>query len=223
MAEFELSAFTTSLQEMFLNNPNMPKSTLYYMDYKGRLQLNSEKHPNRTPLHLQEAIADSFRDSKVVQQDMITFDIGNEKMENMHPYYHILENTPYIRIANQGSKKTKGSQASVEKIGERDYEIVSWNGKTFTKEYRRNVRGMRNRDEKVTRRYGQVLVRRDSNSYKNDHYQYIERILDSITPLLADIYGLRLARKIDNGLAEEYFSQFNEAPANILDILGSFE
>lgn len=224
MEEFNLQTFVNSLKDMFLKNPNMPLSTMYYMDAYGNLQLNSKKHQNREPLHLQEAIDRSISDSMVrIDENIVTFDIGNEKMETMHPYYHILENTPYIRIKGQGTDKTRGSQAKVENIGARDYEIVSWNGKTFSKEYSRNVRGMRNRDDSVTRRYGEVLVKRQSNSYKNDHYQYIEKILESITPILAQTFNMKLARVQDSGLAEEYFSQFNEPQLSILDVFYSFD
>ena len=222
--DFNLQNFVKTLKDLFVNNSNMPLSTLYYMDSKGNLQLDSKKHPKREPLHLQQAIKDSFDESTLqVDESMFTFDLGNEKMERMHPYYHILENTPYIRIKNKGTDKTKGSQAKIENLGQRDYEIVDWNGKTFTKEYSKNVRGSRNRDDTVTRRYGNVLVKRQSNSYKNDHYRYIENIIDSINPILAQMFDMRLARKIDTGLAEEYFSQFEDTPINILDIIGSHD
>ena len=218
MAEFSLTTFVSTLKDLFLNNSNMPKSMLYYMESNGYLQLNSEKHPNREPLHLQESIRESFDNSTTFSENMATFDLGNERMELMHPYYHILENTPYIRKRGQGTEKTLGSQAKVEPI-KRDYEIISWNGKTFTKEYRRNVRGSRNRDEKVTRRYGNVLVRRESNSYKNDHYQYIERIIDSVNPIIASMYGMKLKRTQTSGLEDDLAT---ERGVDIATIIESF-
>ncbi len=218
MADFSLSTFVSTLQDLFVNNPNMPKSSLYYMDANGNLQLNSEKHKNRTPLHLQESIRESFDNSTVFNDNLITFDLGNEKMEETHPYYHILENTQYIRKKGQGTEKTRGSQAKVEPI-KRDYEIISWNGKTFTKEYSRNVRGKRNRDENVTRRYGNVLVKREGNSYKNDHYQYIERILDSVNPILANMYGMKLTRTEKTGLEDDLAV---ERGVDITTIIDSF-
>ncbi len=228
MEQFNLQTFVRQLKDLFLNNPNMPLSTEYYMNNRGYLQLDREKHPKREPLHLKDAISNSFENSSMnVDENVIVFDIGNERMEQTHPYYHILENTPYIRIKDQGTEKTRGSQAKVEKIGSRDYEIVEWNGKTFSKEYSRNVRGSRNRDETTTRRYGNVLVKRQSSSYKNDHYRYIERIIDSINPLLAQMFGLKLARTESTGLAEEYFSQFTDNTSDIqsaiLETFYSFE
>lgn len=202
MQEFSLATFVSTLQDLFVNNPNMPKSTMYYMDSKGNLQLYSEKHKNREPLHLQQTIKESFESSTITNETMITFDLGNERMEITHPYYHILENTPYIRKRGQGTDKTRGSQAKIEPI-KRDYEIISWNGKTFTKEYRKNVRGSRNRDETSTRRYGYVLVRRNGNSYKNDNYQYIEKIIDNVNPVLANMFGMRLRRTEKTGLEDD--------------------
>lgn len=221
--EFSLQSFVNSLKDLFVNNPNMPKSTLYYMDSKGRLQLYSEKHPKREPLHLQQAIKDCFQDTTIVNENSITFDLGNEKMERVHPYYHILENTPYIRKAYQGSEKSRGSQAKIVDVAKRDYEIVSWNGKTFTKEYSKNVRGARNRDKNATIRYGDVLVVRNGNSYKNDHYQYIERIIENINPLLANIYGMKLMRVEKSGLEDELAMERGVSPSSILDIFQSFE
>lgn len=226
MAEFSLTSFADSIIELFLNSSILPVSSEFYVNKNGISQLYKNKHKDRQPLHLKEAISECIGQTRFTEQDLISFDIGSDKMESMHPYYHILEDTPYIRKKEQGTEKTLGSQAKVE-VGKRDYGIVSWNGKTFTKEYARNVRGKRNRLNKtshwVTNSKGeQEFINRDSNTYLNVHYQYIERILDSIVDPLADLFGLKKARKIDSGLAEEYFSQFDEAPNNILDIIGSF-
>lgn len=223
MAEFNITSFVDSLQDLFLNNPAMPLSTLYYMDASGRLQLNSKKHPNRSPLHLKDAIRDSFKTTTIFADNSCSFDLGNERMEKFHPYYHILENTKYIRKRDLGTEKTRGSQAKIEDVSKRDYEIVRWNGKTFSKEYTRNIRGSRNRDNNVTRRYGNVLVKREGNSYLNDHYMYIERIIDGINPLLAATYGLKLMRTQKTGLEDELAMQWGVDSSTILDIFKSFE
>lgn len=227
MAEFSLAAFTNSIIELFTNSSILPVSSEFYVNKYGTSQTYKDKHKNRQPLHLKEAISECIGQTKFSEKDLISFDIGSEKMESMHPYYHILEDTPYIRKKDRGTGKTLGSQAKVE-VGKKDYGRVDWNGKSFTREYRRNVRGSRNRTDKVshwtTNSKGErEFINRESNTYLNEHYQYIERILDSIVDPLAELYHLKKARKIDTGLAEEYFSQFDEAPTNILDILGSFE
>lgn len=227
MAEFSLAAFTNSIIELFTNSSILPVSSEFYVNKYGTSQTYKDKHKNREPLHLKEAITECIGQTRFSEQDLISFDIGSEKMEKMHPYYHILEDTPYIRKKGKGTTKTLGSQAKVE-IEKRDYNRVEWNGKSFTKEYRRNVRGSRNRLDKVshwtTNSKGErEFINRESNTYLNEHYQYIERILDSIVDPLAELYNLKKARKINTGLAEEYFGQFDEAPSNILDIIGSFE
>lgn len=225
MAEFEINAFTDRLIGLFIESPIFP---IYDVSLPSNSkQKDSDKHPNREPLTLKETINSSIKNSRLTEQDMITFDIGNEQMEKNHPYYHILEDAPYIRKAGKGTTKTKGSQSKVEDVGKRDYGIVEWNGKTFKKEYSRNIRGSRSRLNKVTHyitdNKGNIkMVNREANTYLNVHYKYIERILDSgILNELAAEYNMKLTRKIDTGLAEEYFSQFNETPLNILDILGS--
>lgn len=223
MQEFNLESFVANLKDLFINNPSMPKSTLYYMNKYGQLQLDSDKHPNREPLHLQDAIKNSFDETTSYNENIVTFDLGNERMETMHPYYHILENTPYIRKRDRGTTKTKGSQANVVDIAKRDYEIVRWNGKTFSKEYSRNVRGRRNRDENATMRYGNVLVQRNGNTYKNEHYQYIERILDSVCPLLAQMFNCKLMRTQKTGLEEDLAIERGVSVDTILDIFQSFE
>lgn len=229
MAEFNLNAFSDSLIDLFTNSNLFPYSQEYYIDKNGKSQPYSSKHKNRQPLHLKDAVIHSISQSRVFEQDMNSFEIGNEQMEIMHPYFHILNDSPYIRKRNMGSDKTHGSQAKVEK-GKRDYNVVAWNGKTFVKEYQRNVRGSRNRTNKVshwiTNSNGEKeFINRDSNTYVNEHYHYIEKILDNIVDDLASMYGLKAQRKVDSGLGEEYASQFEDLglESNILDIISSFD
>ena len=227
--EYELGSFADRLQELFITSTLFPYLSEDYMNKYGWSQSDAKKHKGREPLHLKTAVDTCMKETRIRDEISVSFDIGSERLERTHPYYHILEDAPVIRKKNKGTKKTMGSQASIEDVGKRDYGIVSWNGKTFTKEYTRNVRGSRNRANKVShweRTNGQdVFVNRESNSYLNTHYHYIENILDSgILNDLAIEYGMKLAKKkIDTGLAEEYFAGLSEAPTNILDILGSFE
>lgn len=60
----------------------------------------------------------------VVSENEYTFDIGNEYAEEHYPYYHILEDAPYIRKRDRGTAKTRGSQAKVEKLGDRNYSFL---------------------------------------------------------------------------------------------------
>lgn len=225
--EYTIEAFVDRLKELFTDSSIFPYMEQDYYN-NGYTQSDSSKHPKRSPQHLKDAVKECFENSMSKQTDMITFEMGSEKMEKTHPYYHILEDAPVIRKKNRGTEKSKGSQASIEDVGKRDYGIVNWNGKTFTKEYSKNVRGSRksviNKSTKVLRDDGKIIkINTNANTYVNTHYKYIEKILDSgILETLAKEFNMTLKRKIDTGLAEEYFSQFDEAPINILDILGSF-
>lgn len=225
MNEFNITTFSKSLYDLFLNSSFFPKMENDYISSWGISQSDRQKHPKREPLHLQDmarkCIEQTFQN---VDENIITFDYGNEEMELSHPYYHILENTPYIRKSYRSTEKSHGSQAKIEDARKRNYENISWNGKTFTKEYRRNVRGSRKRIDKVSHwAYGdnfKVYVNREANSYLNEHYQYIETIINSIVYMLGEENGARFVGKSNDGLLEDYFSEFDNVPAN--DILETF-
>lgn len=228
MAEFNIATFSKDLYELFLSSSYFPKMESDYLSSWGTRQSDSAKHPNRSPLHLQEAARKCVEQTfQSIEENIYTFDYGNEEMEISHPYYHILENTPYIRKANRSTEKSRGSQAKIEDVGKRNYENVSWNGKTFTKEYRRNIRGSRKRTDKVSHwAYGnnfKVFVNREANSYLNEHYQYIETIVDSIIYMLAEQNGVRFVAKSNSGLMEDYLSDFEQIPSSLSnDILETF-
>lgn len=225
---FDILTFTNRLKELFTESPLFPNAPEYYENEWGNRQLNSEKHKGRQPLKLKTAVIQCIADTTLKEQDTITFDIGSESLERMHPYYHILEDAPVIRKKNKGTEKSLGSQAKIEDAGKRDYGRVSFNGKTFSKEYSRNVRGKRNRldsvDHYITDSRGHVKrVNRESNSYQNVHYRYIERILDSgILDTIAQEQDLKLMRKANTGLAEEYLMQNDYEQSSLQDIIDSF-
>ncbi len=225
---FDILTFTNRLKELFTESPLFPNAPEYYENEWGNRQLNSEKHKGRHLLKLKTAVIQCMADTTLKEQDTITFDIGSESLERMHPYYHILEDAPVIRKKNKGTEKSLGSQAKIEDVGKRDYGRVSFNGKTFSKEYSRNVRGKRNRldsvDHYITDSRGHVKrVNRESNSYQNVHYRYIERILDSgILYTIAQEQDLKLMRKANTGLAEEYLMQNDYQQSSLQDIIDSF-
>ena len=218
--EFTISSFTERLREMMYNHfPSL-------ID-RGRNPNGSFKHGEYN-----EQIKDvAFKSNPtiMVNENQYTFDIGNEYAEEHYPYYHILEDAPYIRKRNQGTAKTRGSQAKVEKLGDRNYSFPTWNGKTFTQEYRRNVRGKRNRIGKVSHwatdyKGDKVFINRESNSYLNEHYQYIERMFnDIILDAIALEFGLKRARTEKTGLEEELAMEWGEDVSTVLDIFKSFE
>lgn len=226
---FDINVFASRLKELFVNSPLFPNMPENYVNEWGVVQSDRDKHKGREPLKLKTVVGQCMSDTTIKELDTITFDIGNEQMEKTHPYYHILETAPIIRKKNKGTDKSLGSQAKVEDLGQRDYERVEWNGKTFTKEYHRNVRGKRNRLDNVSHfitdsKGNRKMINRESNSYQNVHYMYIERILDSgILDTIAQEQDLKLMRKKDTGLGEEYLEQEGvNNIADLQDIIDSF-
>lgn len=220
--EYNINSFVNRLRELFINSKQFPLSGETYIDKNGRSQKISEKHKNRKPLHLKSIAETTMSSTMVSIENMISFDFGSEELEKNYPHYHILQNTPYIRKANNGTKKTRGTQAYVQDVGKRDYEYVYFNGKTFTKEYSRNVRGKRNRIGKVSQWQNGKFINRDSNSYLNIHYNYIDKILEEITPILANEYGMKLGRVKSSGLIDEFAEQEGISVEQVKEIFSSF-
>ena len=200
------------------------RDTLYQeFPYEGEY-LKQLKHKKK-PDHIRDV---AFWKNEVIYGDnIVTFDIGNEFSEENYPYYHILEDAPVIRKKGKGTKKSKGSQAEIQDLKSRNYGMVQWNGKTFTKEYQRNVRGSRNRLASVSHwttmpNGNRVFVNREANAYKNVHYKYIERTLNTYLDFIAQEFGLKRGRTQDSGLAEELALDWGEDVSTVLDIFGSF-
>ena len=224
--EYNLDAFFTSLISYIGSSPLFP--------YMQDEELDQKKHQKRNPLHLKDALFDNLQ--PIHSLNSITFDIGNGSLETTHPYYHILENSQVIRKKGRATTKTKGSQASIEK-SKRDYERITWNGKTYSKEYSRNVRGSRSLLGKAQKRawivddqgIGPAWENMQSPYYANTHYRYIENILESgVLDMLAAEFGLRRMRTKNSGLEEEFMLQESmdygiDDNNDILNIFQSFE
>lgn len=198
--EYTIESFTIRLRELMYDNfPNLPE--------RGINPSGTHKHKNN-----REIRDVAFKDNATIFSENTTiFEIGNENAERNYPYYHILQDSPVIRKRNKGTTKTKGSQAKVENLGQRDYGKVEWNGKTFTKEYQRNVRGKRNRLNSVshwsTNANGErIWVNRESNAYINEHYHYIEKMFNEkgILDTLANEFGMTRKRTINGGIQSDY-------------------
>lgn len=182
-------------------------------------EINRLKHKDRNE-HIRDV---AFKNNPTMQLDenSYAFEIGNDYAEEYYPYYHILEDAPYIRKRDRATEKTRGSQAKVEELKNRDYNIISFNGKTYSREYSRNVRGARSRLSSVSHwatdnRGDKIWINRESNSYLNTHYQYIEKMMNtSILDQLAMDFGLKTKRTMLTSLKEDY-----EA-LNIVDIINS--
>ena len=223
--DFNLNDFTESIMGLFINSPLMPNMNGVYTNKYGYTQTDDKKHKNRpSPRDLKKRIEMSMHDSKMpFGEGGFMFDIGNEQLEQNFPYYHILQQAPTIRKAGKGTKKSKGSLANETHKSNLDYERVSWNGKTFTKEYSRNVRGSRVNHGRTTFKVGDTWYNTGANQYLNVHYQYIDKIIREIVPQLKDMYNLKLGKVESSGLAEEYAMGVDMPTDMILDIFGSFE
>ena len=228
--EYDIYSFTSKLKDYFVNSPLFPiyNEQFPIWDLRNfKKQSAVSKHPFRQPTHLKDKAIECFAKSTIIGDNTIVFELGNEEMERNYPHYHILEDTQIIRKRNKGTEKSKGTQDMIKNVSKRDYGYVYWNGKTFTKEYSRNVRGSRNRANSVSR--WAVIdgkpkwVDAQSNSYLNVHYHYIENILNmDILDKLAFEFNLKRTRTLDSGLAEEYAEQQGTSIENILEIFGSF-
>lgn len=215
--EFTIVDFVSTVREMMYNQ-------FPYLPNRGKNPSGSFKHKNDN-----QQIRDvAFKNNPTAfpSENTATFDIGGEYAEMAYPYYHILQDARTIHKRGKGTKSSKGSQAKVEPVSTRDYGRVSWNGKTFTKEYAKNVRGNRykyNSAQRYVKIGGErLLVNKTADSYVNIHYHYIDRILDNILPYIAQMYGMKMARKQDSGLSEEYAMQQTMDIDNVVDILNSF-
>ena len=213
MAEFSLAEFTQDIRDnLYTNFP-------YEND-----AIKDVKHKN-TPFHIRDIAFGNI--PSVVQGNTIYFDIGNDYAEEYYPYYHILEDAEVIRKRGRGTKLSKGSQDKVDVAGgKRDYGRINFNGQTYSREYRKNVRGERSRSSKATYNIvgsdGRVYkVNKNANYYKNIHYHYIERILNNVLPWIAQKYHLRMGRTEVTNLVDEYQTQ--ESESRIRAIFDSFD
>ena len=207
--EFSLSNFVNEIRQNIYDNFPYESDDIKMM-----------KHLKR-PLH----IRDVALGLPYMSGNMYIFEIGNDYAEENYPYYHILEDAEVIRKRGRGTSKSKGSQAQIEKLSQRDYGKISFNGKTYSKEYQRNVRGQRSLADKgtiiVVGADGVVYrINKDANYYKNKHYHYIERILNNTLPWIAQANGLRMGRTEMSSLESDYESQ--EHDSLISGIMSSF-
>lgn len=194
--EFTLADFTNRIHQVLYDNFPYENDTI-----------DIKKHKNR-PLHIRDIALLPPMES----DGALVFEIGSEYAEEKYPYYHILEDAEVIRKRGKGNKQSGGSQAKIEKLGKRDYGRWSFNGKTYSQEYRKNVRGERSRVGKATTKIvgseGQiVMINKDANYYKNIHYHYIERTLDQTLPFIAQEFGLQMRRTQLTSGKEEYEQQ----------------
>ena len=212
--EFNLDLFVNELRkEMYIHFP-----------YEWNEYRNASKHPNRTD-HIRD-IAFMSNQIYAFTENQRAFDIGNYQAESKYPYYHILQDSPVIhKRPRKGESPTdKKSQGKIKDKGKRDYGKVLFNGKTYTREYAKNVRGKRASviDNASSWKINELkggIEWNDTTSryYQNIHYQYIDKILDLAVPVVAQMFGGKLVGKSSSGLKDDY----NES-INIENMINSF-
>ena len=224
--EYSITAFTNKLIELFVNSKYMPNMKGAYTNKYGITQLDSSKHKSRPePRDLKNQIERSMNTTMAMDlngEGQISFNIGNEFMELNFPYYHILQQAPVIRKKDQGTTKTKGSLMYEKDKAKRDYEQVHWNGKTFTKEYEKNVRGSRVNLYKTSLHIDGQFLNMEQKQYLNIHYKYIDNILNKdVVDQLAAIFGMKRKRTEDTGFIDEFAYQLDTDTATVLKAFDS--
>ena len=112
--EYDLISFTNRLIELFGQSKYMPDMGGFYVDKNGHTQKDDVKHSKRPiPRDLRTQITNCMISTKVGSEDMTTFDLGSEIMEQYFPYYHILQQAPSIRKRGKATRTSKGSQTFV--------------------------------------------------------------------------------------------------------------
>lgn len=221
--EYTLSAFAERLAELVSNSNQIPVMGDFYTDRNGHTQSDEKKHSKRpTPRDLKSQIGLSIKNSFQQTNDIATFDIGNDKMEQYFPYYHILQQAPVIRKRGKATTKTKGSEAMYKNPKDRDYERVMWNGKTFTKEYSRNVRGSRINLNKTQMHLDGQFLNTTASQYLNMNYEYLDKVSDEVANKIAQEFGMKLGRKKDSGLIDEFANQEGVSIEAVLEAFESF-
>ena len=214
--DYTLNAFVSSLRDRMYNSKFFP-----YLKGRGSNPNGTPKHGGyMTPAYNEEIKEVAFKVNPTIDlgDDIKLFEIGNDEAEAHYPYYHILEDSPVIHKRNKGSSRSKGTQDKVRVLKDRDYGIVekkiNKNGKTFYKqEYRsKNYRGKRlfnlyehsqhkvlDLDTGIT-----TLSNTSSPTYMNEHYKYIEKVLDSVVKDLANEFGMELVAARNSNLEEDF-------------------
>ena len=201
--EYTISGFVDRLRGLM-------KDEFPYLEGRGFNKSGTPKHKD----HNDEIrkVAFERNPTVIVDENTLTFDIGNEYAETYYPYYHILEDAPVIRKRYRSTEKTRGSQANIKELGKRDYGRINFNGKTYSREYARNIRGERNKvvqnaQQNVYVGNEKFVINKSANSYKNEHYHYIENMLEKIVPIIAGEFGLGIGRKQITDLSDEFKEQ----------------
>jgi len=141
----------------------------------------------------------------MISPEIEYFELGNEYAEEKAPQYHILEDSRKIKNPNMGTPQTLGTQRNVKDRKKRDYGKMTYLGQGLNlwrgQEYRQSFRGRSNiwkenlriSTKRFEQKWNKKRGYRVDNSFRyNEHYGYIERILEDITPRIAQQVNAKL-------------------------------
>jgi hypothetical protein len=144
----------------------------------------------------------------VLSPEIQVFELGNEYAEENAPQYHILEDSKVIKNSNFGTEQSLGSQRKVSDVRKRDYGKVTYlKGGNIVKigqEYRTAFKSRSNIwGVNTTLALKRFNARNEKRNYRyNIHFGYIERILEEITPLIAQQFNARLVVRDSGSLGD---------------------
>ena len=192
MADFDMNSFINALKSGLYEKMPLENETNFF-----------RKHRNRSGRMRDIALLNN--PIIPIGSDIVYFELGNANAEEETPQYHILQQAQVITKRGRSTSITKGSQTSIADLGSRDY--GQWSTKTNKKgktsmfqEYNKNVRGSRSKvgsaQRTITNSEGKEMkINRESKYYVNEHYHYIENILDGfLLDQLANEFNLTRKR-----------------------------
>jgi hypothetical protein len=132
----------------------------------------------------------------VVSPEIQVFELGNEYAEENAPQYHILEDAKIIK--SPGTTQSRGTQRKITNVRKRDYGKITYlktgNAVKVGQEYRTAFKNRSNIwGVNTTLALKRFNARNEKRNYRyNIHFGYIERILEEITPLIAQQFNATL-------------------------------
>jgi hypothetical protein len=174
----------------------MEQSPIFPFD-DGKREAGQRPRPQFKPHARNVALKNNY--ITVISPDIQVFELGNETAERTAPQYHILEDAKIIANPGRGTTTSRGSQAKITNKAKRDYglETLIPNSTKTTQEYRPSFKeGRRSYDligDKQWKKESNRKVFKTQNKFRyNEHYAYIERILEKEVPLIATDLGITL-------------------------------
>lgn len=169
----------------------------------------------------------------MISPDIEYFEIGNEEAEEKAPQYHILEDAKTIRNPYRGTNETLGSQRVIKDRKKRDYGnfMYSPSNNAYVKEYRTAFSGRSDiwnvnlnlSTKQFERQWNKKRGLKYQKTFRyNEHFGYIERILDWELPNVAEAIDARLVRGGDFTQLEEFVESYEPQEQAVVESIQEF-